>query len=122
MLASDFAQHPATVGVAELDQQGERVEGRRNIARLLGDDDQAIVLMVIGERNTEAVEDAPARRCQKPQTDPVLVCEHGVAVGLQDLQLIHAGCEGGDEHRLAAGKDRCTPAEELLTPRFLLHR
>ena len=78
--------------------------------------------MVIGERYAKAVEDATARGCQEAQTDAVLVREHRVAVGFQDLKLIHAPSEGGDEQCLADGEDGHAPAEELLTLPFRWHR
>ena len=122
MLAPDVAQHPAAVGIAELDQRGERVERRCDVAGLLGDDDEPIVLVIVGERHAEAVEDAPARRRQQPQIDAVLVGQHRVAVRLEDLELVHAPGKDGDERRLAAGENGRSPGEELLALRFPLHR
>ena len=58
----------------------ERIQRRRDVAGLLGDDDEVIVLSVFGERDAEAIEDPPAQRRQQPQVDAVFVGENRVAV------------------------------------------
>ncbi len=102
--APGVAQHAAAVGIADLDQRAERGQRRLEIAGLLGHDDDPIILPVIGERDAEAVEDAPARRRQQPQIDAVLVGKDGVAVLFEDLQLIHAA--GEDSRRAPPGRRR----------------
>src|SRR5213075_331223 len=64
------------------------------IAGLLGDDDDAIIGPVVGERCAKAVEDAPARRGQKPHVNAVLLSHDRVFVAVEDLQLVHAGGKG----------------------------
>ena len=122
MLAPDLAQargggpsSPISIRCAE------RVEGRRDVAGLLGDDDEMIILAVIGERDAEAVENPPAQRREQPQAHPVLVGEHRVAIRIQDLQLVHPPGDGGEQYRLTAREDRRAPGEQLSPMRFPPH-
>src|SRR5271165_6660115 len=111
MLAPHVAQYPAAVRLADLDQPGEGVERRGDIPSLLGHDDETIVLLIIGECYAEAIKDTPARRRQQLQIDAVFVGKNDVPVRLQDLELVHARGETGDEGRLADGEDRCPPGQ-----------
>ncbi len=90
------------------------VERRIEVAGLLGDDDDPIILPVIGEADAEPIEDAPARRRQQPQIDAVLVGQDAVAVAVEDLQLVQAPGESADERDLSAGEDRRAPAQQFL--------
>src|SRR5437016_12584787 len=101
MLAPDVTHHPAAVRLADLDQRSESIQRDRDISSLLRDDDEAVVLVIIGERNTKPVEDAPTGRWQKPQIDAVLVRQHRIPIRLQDLELIHAPGERTDQDCLA---------------------
>ena len=122
MLAPDVAQYPATVRLADLNQPGERVERSRNVPGPLGDHDKAIVLVIIGKCRPEAIEYAPALRCQKLQVNAVLIGEHQVAVRLQDLELVHPFGKRGEEDCLAGAEHRRPPGQKLVSSRFTLHR
>src|SRR6516225_4149527 len=122
MLTSDLAQYPVAVALADLNQPGERVECGRNVPRLLGRHDEAIVLMIIGKCRSETVKYAPALRRQKLQIDAVLVRKHRVAVRLQDLELVHSLGKSREEDCLAGAKDRRPPVQELMSLRLTLHR
>ena len=97
MFAPDLAQDAAAVGFAHLDQRAERVECRRDIAGLLGDDDEMIVFLVVGERDPEAIENSPAHRRYQPQADAVLVRENRITRRVQNLQLVHPPANGGEK-------------------------
>jgi len=114
MLAPDLTQDAAAVGFAHLDQRTERVERRRDIAGLLGDDDKMIVLLVFGERDPEAIENSPAHRRYQPQADAVLVRENRITLRVQNLQLVHSPADGGEKQSLTASEDRRAPGEQLL--------
>ena len=105
MLAPDLAQYAAAIGFADLDQIAEGVEGRRDIAGLLGDDDELIILAIVGERDAEPVENSPAQRRQQPKVHSVLVGEDRVSIRIQDLQLVHSSGERHEQHRLTARDD-----------------
>jgi hypothetical protein len=122
MLAPYVAQYPVAVALANLNQPGERVECGRNVPRLLGRHDDAIVLMIIGKCRSEAVKYAPALRRQELQIDAVLVRKHCVTVRLQDLQLVHSLGKSGEEDCLAGAKDRRPPVQELMSLGLTLHR
>ena len=104
-----------------LDQRTERVERRRDIAGLLGDDDEMIVLLVFGERDPEAIENSPAHRRYQPQADAVLVREDRVTLRVHDLQLVHPPADGGEKQCLTAGEDRRAPGEQLLAKHIPPH-
>ncbi len=114
MLALGVAQRPFAVRIADLDQRGDRVDRRVDVGGLLGDDDDPVILAVIGEADAKPVKDAAARRHQKPQVDAVLVSHDAVAVAVEDLELIEAPGEGGDQRDLSPGEDRRPPAQQLL--------
>ena len=122
MLAPGIAQHPAAVGIAELDQPGEPGERRLEVASLLGHDDDPEIVPVGGERDAKTVDDAPARRRQEAQIDAVLVGEDGVAVLFEDLQLVEATAEQRGEHALTAREQRRAAGEQLLALGFAGHR
>ena len=121
MFAPDLAQDAAAVGLADLDQRTERVERRRDIAGLLGDDDKMIVLLVFGERDPEAIENSPAHRRYQPQADAVLVRENRVTLRIHNLQLVHSPADGGEKQCLTAGEDRRAPGKQLLAKRIPPH-
>ena len=100
MFALDLAQDAAAVGLAHLDQRTERVERRRDIAGLLGDDDKVIILLVFGERDPEAIENSPAHRRYQPQADAVFVRENRIALRVHNLQLVHPPANGGEKQCL----------------------
>ena len=122
VLALGVAQDAAQVGLGDLDQPAERRQRHFEIAGLLGNDNDAVIRPVVGERDTEAVEDPPARRGEKPQIDAVLVGHDGVTILVEDLQLVHAAGEGGAEQCLAAGEQGGSPGEEFLAVFFPFHR
>ena len=94
VLALDIAHDAPAVGLGHFDQFGDRVECAFEIAGLLGDGDDAIIGPVVSERCAKAVEDAPARRGQKPHVNAVLLSHDRVFVAVEDLQLVHAGGKG----------------------------
>src|SRR5258708_34934186 len=106
MFAPDLAQDAATVAFAHLDQRTERVERRRDIAGLLRDDDEMIVLLVFGERDPETIENSPAHRRYQPQADAVLVRENRIALRVNNLQLVHSPADAGEKQSLTASEDR----------------
>jgi hypothetical protein len=122
MLAPDIAQYPAAVRLGDLDQRAEGIEGRRDIAGLLGDDDEVIVVPVIGKRDPETIEDSPAQRRHEPQVHAVLVGEYRITVGVQNLQLVHAPAKRGNKRRLAHREDCGATGKEPMALRFPLHR
>ena len=61
MFASDLTQDPATIRFADLDQHSQRIEGRENVARLLGDKGEMIILSVVGERDAKTIDPAGLR-------------------------------------------------------------
>ncbi len=122
MFAVGVAHDAPLIGLGYLDQAAERRQRRLEIAGLLGDDDNTIIRAIVGEGDAEAVEDPPARRSQKPQVDAVLVRHDGVAILVDDLQLIHAAGKGDTEQRLAAGEKGRSPGEEFLAVFFPCHR
>lgn len=108
---ADLAQHPLPIAVLDFNQLGKGGEGRRNIRRLLGDDEQAVVVAVGGERPAEAIEDAAPGRRKQPEVDAVFVGEHQVALGLDHLQLVQPRRQCRQQQPLAAGDEEGAASE-----------
>ena len=104
MLAPHLAQDAIAIGLSDLDQLANGGQCRLEITGLLRNNDNAVIGLVIGERNAEAIVNAAAGRHQESQVDPVLVRQNRVAVFLQDLQLVHAADDRRPEQRLTAGE------------------
>ena len=121
VLASDFAQHAIAVGLGDLDQLADRGQGRLEVAGLLRDHDDAVIVLVVGDRNAKPVVNAAARRHHQPQVDPVLVGQNRIPVLLQDLQLVHSADDRCPEQRLSAGEQRRAPREDLTPLLFAGH-
>ncbi len=121
MLAADFADDAASVALADLDQLAERGQSLLDIAGLFGDEDEVIILPVVGQRRAEAIEDTSSRRRQKPQVDAVFVRQDAVAVRFEDLQLVHTAGQCCDQQRLPPGERRRAPRQHPLALRFTPH-
>jgi hypothetical protein len=121
MLAPEVPRGTPPVSLADFDQGTQCVEGCGDVASLLGHDDQMIVLAIIRERDTEAIEDPAAQRGKESQVHTVLVGKHRIAIRLGDLQFVHAPGDSREKRDLAARDDERAPAEHLPTMYFPLH-
>lgn len=81
-------QNPTTIRVVELEQALKGIERRPDIPCLFSDDNEMIVLPVIGKRGPETVKDAPARRCHQPHTHAILISQHFITSGIDHLKLV----------------------------------
>ena len=113
--AGNFAQDALTFAGLEGDKIGERVEDSYGLARLLGDYDESVVLSVPRQLDTEAVEDAPARRRQQVQIDPVLVRQYPVPWRLDHLQVIEPAAEQRHQCQLAGAEHGHAAVETAAT-------
>lgn len=93
-----------------------------SVAGLLGDYDKMIILLVFGERGSEAIENSPAHRRYQPQADAVLVCENRITLRVHNLQLVHPPANGSQKQCLTSGEDRRAPGKQLLAKRIPPHR
>ena len=121
-LALGLAQNALVIVLGQLDQPGQCIERALDVARPLADQHDPVVLPVYRKRHAEAVDDAPARRRQEPQVDPVVLRQHGVAVGLDDLQIVHAPGQDGEQHGLPAADQEGAPGEGLGPLVVLAHQ
>ena len=97
--------------LGQADHLGQQIECLLDVARLFAHQDYAVVLLVHRHRHAESVDDAPARRRQQPQVDPVVLGEGGIALGLDHLEVIHAPGQHREQRRLRAADDKCPAGE-----------
>ena len=82
---------------------------------------QPVVQAVPGQKLPGAVKDAAARRRQEMDVDSILVGQHRIALGIDDLKLVESAGETGDQQRLKAAHEERTPREQGGTSDFALH-
>ena len=87
----------ALIGVGQRHDLRDQLQHAVDLARLLAHHHDAEILLVDRQRHAEPVQDLPARRRQQPHIDAVFLRQHGVAVGFEDLQIVHAA-DQGEEH------------------------
>lgn len=121
MCAPNVTQDAATITFADLDQSAEGVQCRGYVAGLLGYNHELITRLAIGKHDAKAVENSTAHGRKKPEVDAILIREHQVTVGFQDLQLVHARSKSGQHARLSSSEDRRPSAKELLPLRVAPH-
>ena len=92
------------------------------IVGFLGDHERPVVLLVDRHRNAVAIKDAATRRRQKADADAVLVGEHRIFIGLDDLQVIHAAEQGGEQHELPTAEEGGAAPDDFAMVVLALHR
>ncbi len=108
---ADLAQDAPPLMVRHLDQPVEPFQHLLDVVGLLRHDDDTVILHVDGQRHATPVEHPAARRRQQAQADPVLVGQHAIPAQFDDLQVIHAGGESGEQDGLPAGQNHGPPGE-----------
>src|SRR5262249_39728972 len=69
----------------------------------------------------KTIQNSAASGSEEPQTDPVLVSEHRIAIRFQKLQLVHPAGDGGQQYCLTAREYCGAPGELLLSMRVAPH-
>ena len=89
-LAPNLAQDARPFILGKHDNPGQPIQRLLDVGRVLRGNQHAVVLLIDGQRHAEPVDYVSARRWQQAQIDPVLVGEHGVALRLDNLQIVHS--------------------------------
>ena len=92
--ATHFAQDAGAIGLADFDDGAQCVERLFDRRRLLRNQHHTVVLLVVGQRYVETIDNTAAGRRQQAQVDAVFVGQRPVFVGFENLQVIHARSEG----------------------------
>ena len=120
-VARDLAHDLAAFVVAERDQPGQSIEGAFDIVGLFRHQDDPIVAPIVRELDTESIENAPAPRRQEPQVDAVLIGQHLVLGGLNDLEVVEPADQHSQQRGLAASEQRRAPGKRLVSTAITLH-
>ncbi len=116
-----FPQDSPTVVFAYIDDCVETFQRLLHVECLFRDHDDAVVLNIDGQRSTVPVHDVAARRRQKTQIDPILVGQHLVAFGFEDLKIIEPSAQTAEQGDFGAGEHSCPAAKCLYPQLFRLH-
>jgi hypothetical protein len=123
--AMRLAQHALHVMLAEVDQVRE-LEQRRlhpvGVVRLLGHEDEAVVLNVDRQIVAVAVGDEASGRRQQAEVDAVLLRQNLVALALDHLQVVEPRAQPAQQQHLAAEQQGRPPVEELGSGLLGFHR
>ena len=120
--AAHVAEHAAAFVARDRDDAAERVENAVNIAGAFRHDDEPVILTVLGQGHAETVDDGPARRRDQTHRDAVALGQDGIAIGLDDLQVIHPPGQHAEHAELDAGENGRAPGEELAPLSIIDHR
>ncbi len=126
--AIDLPPRPLQFVVVHVDELPESGQSRVHIAGILADDDDAVVLGVLGDGDAVAVEDQAAAGRDQPHVDAILLGQKAELVGLLDLHLPHPPAEHPGDAELrraedeAAAGDPCDGEIGLLLAALHAHR
>ena len=110
--AAQFAQQPGLLGVAQDQDLIETLDQHVGAAATVRRRHDAEVVAVDRQRHAAAIEDQPARRRQEPHADPVLLGQRGEAIGLDDLELVEAAGQRGQQDGLRPAQHEGAAREE----------
>ena len=94
-------QDALAFAVADRDKLAQAVQRRVEIAGLLGHNQHAVAVAVLGERLAEPVQDAAARRGNEQEVELVVVRHQAVAFRLQDLKCVETRRERAEHDHTA---------------------
>ena len=114
-VAPDLAQDAPLFAGRDGNDGAQDVQDGFDVAGVLGVQKHAVVLLVVGHGDAEAIDDASPGRRKKPQVDAVFLGQGPIAAGFDDLQVIHAGRQRRQQNRHTAGDDGGAAAEKLVT-------
>jgi hypothetical protein len=120
-LAVQFPVDASSLGFAKRQQCGKRVQGRRHIVSLLGDQHGAPVGAAAGQDRPEPIQDPAAWRRHHPRADTVLVGQSGVAGTVADLHLVKPNAQPAKNGDLTAHHEQRTPGEDAHRFDVALH-
>ena len=101
------------VGFAQVDQRGQPLHDRVDIAGILAHHDDTVAGLVLGYRQPVSVVDLAACWGNQANADPVLLGQYAKLVGLFDLHIAHPQAKNTHEGKLRPAQNKttsCNPA------------